>query len=188
MPRDHFKFRKENQLNKEDKSIRQEWDEKIVGLCGKINRSENYYTTSSCSGRSVLIIDCKEKRDDLFVKVWHCEISFEGLKGALGEIDSSGLIYFKHEPCILHIAAKSLEDAQKIHDLAKNSGWKRCGIISSSSRFVVELAASEKLEFPIFEGGKCLVSDDFLKVVVREANRKMNISWGLIERFEESIK
>lgn len=188
MPRDHFKFRKENQLKKEDKSFKQEWDEKIAGLCNKLNKLDNFYTTSSCSGRIVLLLDCKEKRKDLFLKIWHDKLKLNKLKETIKNINSDKLVYFKQDPCILHVACKTLEDAQKMHDLAKDSGWKRCGIISSKKRFIVELNATEKLEFPIVKNKKCLVDDNFLKLIVKEANKKLDFSWGLIERFKHDLK
>ncbi len=184
--KNHFLFRKKNQLEKNDKSLRQKWDTKIIKLCSKLNEKENYYTTSSCAGRIVLLINSSEKRADLFVKVWHNKISFEKLKKALKKIDSKELIYFKQDPCILHVSCQSLEDAQEIHDLAKEAGWKRCGIISSKKRFVVELNGTEKLEFPIFKNGN-LVEDEFLKIVVEESNRKLEKSWECIKKLEKLI-
>ena len=187
MPRDQFVFRKQNQLKKFDKSIKRKWDKKIAKLCEKINKLDNYYTTSSCSGRIVILKNCKEKKDDLFIKVWHDKISIGDLKIVLENIKINDLIYFKQEPCILHVACRNLKSAQEIHDLGKEAGWKRCGIIASDKRFVVELNATQKLEFPIFY--KTILGDDyFLEIVVREANRKLEESWEVIERFEELIK
>jgi tRNA wybutosine-synthesizing protein 3 len=188
MPKEHFLFRKKNQLNKLDKSIKQGWDVRIKKLCDKINLADNYYTTSSCSGRIMLITDCKEKRDDLFIAVWHENIPFEKIRTELDKLivlKPKKLIYFKQEPCILHVACKTLEDAQKIHDLAKFSGWKRCGIISSKKRFVVELNATQRIEFPIFYSGKTLASEEFLKFALDEANKKLSMSWQCIDEFEK---
>src|SRR3989344_6879060 len=131
MMRNQFLFRKENQLKKTDKSLKQSWDKKIISLCDKINKLENYYTTSSCSGRIVLLKDSEEKRDDLFIKVWHNEISAGEIKETLNKIKGNELIYFKQEPVILHVACSNLENAQKLMNLAMNSGWKRNGVIAS---------------------------------------------------------
>ncbi|MFA5019872.1 MAG: hypothetical protein WC533_02125 [Candidatus Pacearchaeota archaeon] len=187
MPRNHFLFRKENQLKKSDKSIKQNWDEKIISLCSLINKRKEYYTTSSCSGRVLLLKQSKEKRDDLFIKVWHDKINFDELKNELNKIKTKELVYFKQEPCILHVSCSSLEKAQEIHDLAKLAGWKRCGIIATKKRIVVELNATEKLEFPIFYKGRVLVDDNFLKLVVSEANKKLGSSWGKIINLEKGL-
>ena len=71
MPQDYFLQRKKSILSKPDKSSKKSWDKKIIKLCDKINLSENYYTTSSCSGRIVLMQDQEKKEHDLFLKGYH---------------------------------------------------------------------------------------------------------------------
>ena len=192
--RDHFIFRKNNQLKKADKSIKQNWDDKIINLCELANKNDNYYTTSSCSGRILILIDSKEKRDNLFIKVWHNQISFIELKKELNNlIDSkekikNKLIYFKQDPCILHIACRNLESAQKMLDIGILAGWKRSSIISSRKRFVIELNSTEKIEFPIIKEGKLLVDDNFLKIIVSESNKKLKTSWEKINKLENLLK
>jgi len=181
MPRDQFSFRKENQLKKDDKSLKGSWDVKIKNLCNKINNLDDYYTTSSCSGRVVLLKDSKEKRDDLFIFVSHNEINFNDLKEVLGKIENNNIIYFKQDPVILHVSCRTIENCQDLINKAMKAGWKRNGIISSDRRFIVELNATDKLEFPIWKD-KILVSDDYLKLVISEANKKLKSSWGKIER------
>jgi len=154
-----------------------------------INRSDNYYTTSSCSGRVLIIIDHKDKKDDLFLFVSHKLVDYKEVVSKLSEIKSKDLIYFKFDPCILHVACRDLEGAQKLFDLAtKEAGWKRCGIISSSKRFLVELNSTERLEFPIMNDGKILVSEDFIKLACEEANKKMKMCWDKISRLEKNFK
>ena len=182
--RDHFLFRKENQLRKTDKSLKGDWDERIRDLCEAINKKDNYYTTSSCSGRIVILKDSKIKSDDLFIFVSHDEINFEDLKKALDKIEGDDLVYFKQDPVILHVACKTLKDAQRLIDVAvRDAGWKRCSIISTDKRFMVELNSTEKMEFPIYFG-KVLVSDDYLRLIVSETNKKLKQSWGKITRLE----
>ena len=76
----NFNQRKKDVLSRKDKSFKGKWDEKIGDLCEKINSLENYYTTSSCAGRIVLIFDRDKKEFGLFVRVYHDLISFEELK------------------------------------------------------------------------------------------------------------
>jgi len=89
MVRDIFLQRKKDILKKLDKSSIGGWDKKIVGLCEEINKSEDFYTTSSCSGRIVLMIEQSKKSPNLFVKVWHDKINFEELKKVLINISES---------------------------------------------------------------------------------------------------
>ena len=82
----NFLQRKKDVLAKLDKSSKQSWDEKIVDLCNKINDSENYYTTSSCAGRIVIMKDQDKKEKGLFEFVSHELVDFENLKNELGKI------------------------------------------------------------------------------------------------------
>jgi tRNA wybutosine-synthesizing protein 3 len=186
---DSFQKRKADVLSKLDKSHIGKWDEKIAELCDKINSLENYYTTSSCSGRVVLIVDAEKKGKDLFVFVSHDKISYEELKKELEKATKrKDKIKFKLEPCILHIACKTIEDAEKLYEKGKLAGWKKSGIIGMKNGITVELNSTEKLEFPIIQNRKILVSDEFLKIVVDEANKKLEKVWSRIERLKGMIK
>ena len=223
-----FLTRKNDVLARLDKSSKNSWDKNIVGLCDKINGLEDYYTTSSCAGRIVLMKDEDEKRPGLFIEVWHDRIGFEDLKeklsslcseidgsepeqvqgSSLGKVDkednisltklnrsastTSGVekyenLKFKMEPCILHVACRDLECAQKLFNKAKLAGWKKSGIISFKDRVMLELNSTERLEFPVVCDGELLVEDKFLKIVVREANERLEKSWKKIERLGKLI-
>jgi tRNA wybutosine-synthesizing protein 3 len=185
---DSFQKRKKDILSKLDKSHIGKWDEKIAELCDKINSLENYYTTSSCSGRVILIIDQEKKGKDLFVFVSHDKVSFEELKDELNlALKKNKKIKFKLEPCILHIACKTLEDAEKLYEKGKLAGWKKSGIIGMKNGITVELNCTEKLEFPIIQNKKILISDEFLKIVVDEANKKLEKVWGKIGKLGKMI-
>ncbi|MBU0958929.1 MAG: hypothetical protein KKB31_03205 [Nanoarchaeota archaeon] len=198
----NFEKLKQRALSKEDKSSKanqrfalnrpsvanpkEYWDYKIRALCESINSKEEYYTTSSCSGRVVLIEDEDKKGPGLFYFVSHDKITLKELKKELGRI-KKGDVRFKQEPCILHVACKTLNDAQKLLKKAQSAGWKRSGIISSKEGFVCELMSTEKLEFPIISNGKILVGDDFLKIVIKKSNENLKKSWDNIWGLEKSI-
>lgn len=177
---DKFLQRKKSVLLKLDKSTIGSWDKKIKSLCEKINKSENYYTTSSCAGRIVLIFD-KSERDDVFVKVWHDKVSFENLDKELKKI-KKGNIKFKQEPPIIHIACWDLESAREILAKARAVGFKRSGVISfDKNKFVVEILSTEKIEFPIIDNFRILVDESFLRLVLKKANENLMKGWGKIE-------
>ncbi|MGD9275594.1 MAG: tRNA wybutosine-synthesizing 3 family protein [Candidatus Pacearchaeota archaeon] len=183
----NFNQRKSSVLSKLDKSTKGSWDKKIISLCEKINKKENFYTTSSCAGRIVLLIDKDEERGNLFLKVWHDKISFEELKKTLDEINKKENIKFKMESCILHVACENLTDAQKLLDEAREIGWKRSGMITSKNKIILELNSTEKLEFPIMRRGKLLVDENFLKIIVSEANKKLEKAWWKIMKLEKVV-
>lgn len=225
MSQSNFSQRKQDVLSKLDKSSKGHWDGKISELCEKINSSENYYTTSSCSGRVVLMLDKERKEKGLYFKIYHDLISFEELKKDLDEIlhsqardmskellkENSGinsiseknlakpvlrnqsrakrasLIKFKQEPPILHIACKTLKDAESFLSKARKSGWKRSGIISIKTKYMLELISTEKLEFPIINMGKILVDNDFLELIVQKCNENLKKGWKKIDALKDNI-
>jgi len=182
----NFEQQKQKQLSKIDKSSIGGWDEKIKKLCDKINKSKRYYTTSSCAGRIVLIKALDEKTEDVFLFRSHKKISFNELKKALEKIKYDKLVEFQQTTCILHVACESLKDAQNIVNKAKQAGWKRSGIMGGK-RNMVELHSTENISFPITEKGKILVDDDFLSLIVEQANKKLERTWKKIENLEKII-
>ncbi|MFC1682000.1 tRNA wybutosine-synthesizing 3 family protein [Nanoarchaeota archaeon] len=184
---DNFKKRKSDILSKLDKSSKQSWDERIVSLCEKINSLEDYYTTSSCAGRVVIMIDQEKKESGLFLKQYHDLISFNQLKGDLTNINSTNLIKFKLEPPIIHIACEDLESASRLLEKAREVGWKKSGILSFTKNIILELNSTERLEFPILNNGKVLVDGEFLKLIVKKSNECLKRGWGKIERLGEDL-
>lgn len=182
-----FSRRKKDVLSRKDKSSIGEWDEKMKALCLRINKKSNYYTTSSCSGRVVLMIDSEKKQQGLFLKVYHDLIIFKEMKKALVEISYKGIVKFKQEPCILHIACKSLEDAVVLLNKARKAGWKKSGILSASGRFIVELNGTERLEFLIKDEENVLVDDKFLKLHIKKSNENLKKCWEKIKKLEKLI-
>ena len=171
-----FNKRKKDILTKKDKSFIGGWDKKITGLCEKLNKTKRYYTTSSCSGRVVLIIDSDKKTHGLFLKIYHDVASFNEFKKDLDEIikkNKNKDINFKQEPCGLHVACRELKDAQILVDKARKIGWKKSGIISSNKRFIVEMFGTGILGFPIVKNGKILVDDWFLREIINKSNKNL---------------
>lgn len=190
MSRDFFAQRKKAVLSKGDKSFKRCWDRKILSLCNKINLLEHYYTTSSCSGRMLLMIYQENKQSDLFCKVYHGPISFFTFKREIKRVCEkypNKNIKFKVDPSILHIACKSMDDAKILYEKAKISGWKKLGLISWGKRIVLEIVGTGKLELPLIEKGKLLVNDEFLKILLEQSSFKLKNSWKIIKKLENCL-
>jgi len=184
-----FERRKEDCLKKDDKSSIGEWDKPILSLCQKINKNPDYYTLSSCSGRIVLIKNLEKKQPNMFIFRSHELVSFKEIKEAL-ELASKNKesLIFKQEQPILHVACLDLENAEEMLRNAQLAGFKHSGIISlAESRIVVEIIGSEQLAFPIMEKGKILVDEEFLKILIRESIRRLEIGWEKIQKLQKSI-
>jgi tRNA wybutosine-synthesizing protein 3 len=182
---DSFLQRKRDLLSKEDKSSKGGWDKHIENLCNKINESDDLYTTSSCSGRIVIMIDQEKKGENLFLFVSHEKV--DSLKDIISNLDLSKDVKYKVDPCILHVACKDIDSAKELLKKALLSGWKRSGIMTFGKNIILELNATDKLEFPLARKGKILVGEDFLEVVLSESNKKLEKSWKKIDDFYKKI-
>lgn len=179
-----FQQRKKDVLSKKDKSSIGGWDSRIKKLCDKINKSNNYYTTSSCSGRIMIIKDEDKKVSGMFHFVSHDAVS---LKEFMKKIPRKGSFKFKQESPIVHIVCKSSEDAEKILKKSQETGWKRSAIISFGNNIVAELIGTEKIDFPLIKNGKLLVSENFLRIVLEKANKNIEKGWLKIEKLAKSL-
>ena len=170
-------------LSKEDKSSKGGWDKKIIHLCEKINQKENYYTTSSCSGRVVVVKEQTRKEKGIFEFVSHDEIDFEDL--FLKAKNFKGNLKFRQDAFILHVVCREIEDAKNLIEKGLLAGIKRCGVISLGENLVVELNSTERLEFPLVKKGELLVDENFLKIVFQKSNENLRKGWKKIEKLEE---
>jgi|ETNmetMinimDraft_2_1059921.scaffolds.fasta_scaffold71572_2 tRNA wybutosine-synthesizing protein 3 len=186
----NFENTKKDILGKRDKSNVGFMDDRIKGLCDAVNSGGNMFTTSSCSGRVVLIKDSEKKEGGLFLFRSHDLVSFDELKLEVEKVASEiseGLVIFKQESCLLVVSCKDNRVQDWLFNLARNNGWKKSGILSLNRKYLVELMSSGSLEFPVVKDGKVLVDDDFLRIVVDRANRNLEKGWERIGWLKDNI-
>lgn len=176
-----FDKQKKDCLNKKDKSKKKSVDKDIKPLIDLLNSLDDYYTTSSCSGR-ILLIEKKsdKKKDARFVFAEHKRADFRLIKKSLKKIPRND-IWLKQESIIMHVCCRDLEAAKRLLKIVRDLGIKRAGIINIGKRIIIEIIGTEAMETIIARDGKMLVSDDYLRILVREVNKKL-------ERNEKKIK
>ncbi len=188
MPRDRFLQRKTAVLSKLDKSSIGGWDNRIKPLCDKINGLDDFYTTSSCSGRIILMIQQNKKGKDLFLKTWHEKVFFDELNETLNILlNKKEIIKFKVEPPIIHIACRDLKKATYLLEKAKYVGFKRSSILTCDKNIILELNSSDRMEFPIIKNNKVLVNEEFLKLALEMSNYKLERGWEKIKLLDKKL-
>lgn len=182
-----FELGKKNTLGKIDKSQKGAVDSDIQELVDIINSKEEYYTTSSCSGRIVVLEVPESGRKDeaKWLMVKHGPASAEDVKKSL---KSEKDIWLKEEGMILHVCCKTIEDAEKLVNLAKNNGFKRTGMITVNKRYIVEIISTENVSAIIAKKGKILVDDEYLSVLVNECSTKLKKNQEKIGKFIYTIQ
>ncbi|MCX8172821.1 MAG: hypothetical protein N3D09_04330 [Archaeoglobaceae archaeon] len=161
-------------------------DPDIVSLLDKINEKENFVSLSSCSGR-IAVIDLEnfgDKRNSEFLGKWHSFVDFEEVLKCVEKCRRQGwLIQY---PPIIHVACKDLQAARKLMIIANNSGFRRSGLISLQN-LVVEISSLERVELPVSLNGNRIVNDEYLKIAVEFANKKLENGKKKLKKLEQLI-
>ncbi|MBD3362027.1 hypothetical protein GF358_04530 [Candidatus Woesearchaeota archaeon] len=181
-----FELDKQNILGKIDKSQIGTIDSGIAEICDLINYKENYYTTSSCSGRIVLLESESDKKNEVnWLFVSHDLVDFNE---ASSKLSSEKDIWLRQEGAILHVCCKTIKDAEKLINLVKSIGFKRTGMISVNSRFIVEIISSEHLCAPVMKKGIKVVSDEYFKLLISEAKYKMEKNKKKLNKLTKELR
>lgn len=187
--KDSFELDKKNALSKEDKSSKGEWDKRIIPLCDTINAKPDFYTSSSCAGRLVLlkIPQSGKKQDAEWLFTSHDKTEVSSLKSALKGLPDNQIVY-RYEPFIIHVVCRDLEHAKMLLDLIRNMGLKRCGIISLGHKITIEIIGTADISMLIAQEGKVLVDDPYLQTLIDTSNMLLEGNWLLIDMLEKKLK
>ncbi|MBU0762328.1 MAG: hypothetical protein KKD39_04830 [Candidatus Altiarchaeota archaeon] len=161
-------------------------DRELMPLLEKINNLPDFYTTSSCGGRVVLMQDLGSKKLDNFVGKWHRKVSMEDVFPLFKPCD--GLLWFRYESPILHVMARSLDKASWFLHLCRESGFKRSGIQSvKDERILIEVLSTERIDVPIMSEGRKLVSEEYINFLIEQANIKYDLGTHKLDRLEKNL-
>jgi len=186
----NFKKEKNDFLTKKDKSRKGSIDNKIKKLVDKINSLNEFYTTSSCSGRVlILAISQSNKKNEVkYLFRSHKKIKFSEINKIINKILLKEEVWFKVQPVIMHIASTNINNAIKLLNIARDIGFRRSGIISiRKNKITLELVSTEIIETIISKNGKLLIDEDYLKVLVIEGNGKLEKTWKKIDRLDKEF-
>jgi tRNA wybutosine-synthesizing protein 3 len=186
---ENFSNQKKQALGKKDKSSKKEIDEKAREIVEEINKNKFMFTTSSCSGRAILIREKGRKQKKAIIRDWHEKIKFNFFVDELKKLKSKKeIIYFKFEPPIYHIVCFNPDVAAKIVNIARQIGFKKSGFYYGKRGFpLAEIRGSEEISMPIFYK-KILVDENFLRVLIKEVNKKFSQIWRKQKKFLKEIK
>jgi len=179
-------FDQEKQAVRKDHSKKGRIDEGIKEICDIINSNKDFYTTSSCSGRIVLLKKGARKCDNEFLYETHEKAEMLDVKKALEQLDNSQ-VWFKQEALILHVACRDIKSANKLLKCARDSGLKHSGLLIAKEHIVAELIGTDAMETIVAKDGNVLVNDEYLKVLMEEANKKMEKNKKRIELLKKNI-
>ena len=164
-------------------------DDDIISILDIINDFEDFYTSSSCFGRIVLleIPSIGDKKEAKWIGKWHRSIKSDEILKVLKNANKGQLWILAQSP-IIHIVAKTNNAADKILKTAILSGFKNSGIKSIGRKIVVEVCSTERLDSPVGLDGNLYCDDEYLKLIVNTANEVLEKSTIKLHRFEQNLR
>ncbi|KAK3612463.1 hypothetical protein CHS0354_032077 [Potamilus streckersoni] len=189
----HFDEQKKKCLSAADLSRKGSVDAHIIHLVQFINDHPDLFSTSSCSGRIILLDN--SDIDETSIKKKGCQWIFTShdlveSKEVIGSLKSvNGNAVFKFEPFVLHAQCRNLTDAQTLLSCALSAGFRNSGIsIGNKGKFITAVRSTHSLEVPLTCDGKLMVSEEYIEYLVKLANIKMKENFQRIERLFTNMK
>jgi len=185
-----FSENKITALKKLDKARNEKLvDEKILPILDLINKSENFYTSSSCSGRIVLleIPAIGDKKNAVFLGKWHRNIKPDEIITSLKNAKTGQLWLLAQSP-IIHVSTKTNMDAENILKTAISSGFKNSGIKSIGKKIVVEILSTERIDVPVGQNAKLFCDESYLKLLIKISNEIIDKSTLKIDKLLIGLK
>ena len=164
-------------------------DSGILPILDIINNSDEYYTTSSCFGRIVLleIPVIGNKKEAKSLGKWHREIEINELIAA-AENAKDGQLWILSQSPIIHVSTKSYDAAEKILKIAIACGFKNSGLKSIGRRIIIEILSTERLDAPIGKNGKLFCTNKHLGLLVDISNEIMEKSTLKLSKLEKNLR
>ena len=192
----HFDQWKHDALaeDKEDLSRKHSIDDYIVDLINQINNHPDYYTSSSCSGRTIVftstpVVTSSSKSDCQWLYVTHEQADLKTVLECLEQRSKDiEMISIKFEAFILHVICRTLECAKVLLNIALECGYRNSGLVmSNQGKITLAVRSTHALEVPIVIGGRLCVDENYITQIVSIANEKMTANLAKIDKFRSCV-
>jgi tRNA wybutosine-synthesizing protein 3 len=180
--RDFIENKKQTLIKLQKEIEKKEVDEKIIPILELINSHNNYYTSSSCYGRIVLleIPEIGDKKNAKWLGKWHREIELNEFLLA-SEKAKKGFLWLLAQSPIIHVFSNDLDSADNLIKIAVGCGFKHSSFKSFKKNIIIQIISTERLDAPIGKDGKFFCDNIFLDLLI-------NISNNIIKRSSEKLK
>ena len=184
-----FQSKKKGALSRADHSKRGKLDERIAPAVDYINSITDLYTTSSCSGRIVLlkVPASGKKKDAEWLYVTHSSADRDKIMEIL-EKPPFEQVWLRQEPFILHVCARTISCADLLLDVCRESGLKHSGMISAKENPVVEIVGQDHMDVPLSQDKALKTDTAYMSFIVEEANKKLALNHRRLARFTNELK
>jgi len=146
-------------------------DKDIIPILDIMNSYDEFYTSSSCYGRIVLLELPKlgDKKNAKWLGKWHRTIKSKELLDAFDKANK-GMLWLLSQSPIIHVFAKDLSAADKLVKIAVSCGFKHSGFKTVDKNIIVELSSTERLDSPIGSDKTLFYNKENIDFLVDVAN------------------
>ncbi|NPB02207.1 MAG: hypothetical protein GXO28_04780 [Methanopyri archaeon] len=188
----HWEGEKKRRLKRLREAIeRGEVDEPVIPVLDAINRHPDWCTTSSCSGRVIVLHEPEigDKTRSRFLARWHRPPEPHEIAEAVEKAPPHGITWVKAQPPLIHVMCKGLDAALELRAVATRAGFKATSIRSiKGPKTVVEIIGGERMDVPaIVEGEPCLTPDAW-EPIAELASRLLERGHERLERLLEEVE
>ncbi|MBS3748290.1 MAG: hypothetical protein KGY65_07930 [Candidatus Thermoplasmatota archaeon] len=187
---EEFNNHKKNALVKlEDAMKSHKVDTLVIPLLEKINSTSDYFTTSSCAGRIVVLQlpEIGNKKKAVFLGRWHRTVNVEEVSEALDSYNE-GQVWLLTQPPIFHIGCKNIVAANELMKIGISNGFKHSGIRSISSQITVELQSTERMDIPLGSKNTLVIEKEIIPFFVDMANTSITRAQDKLTRLQKHIE
>ena len=164
-------------------------DEGIIPVLDLINSYDEYFSSSSCFGRTVLLElpSIGDKKNAKFLGKWHRTVDVSEVQDSVKK-SKEGQLWLLSQSPIIHISAKNQNVADKLLKLAISCGFKHSGLKSLDKNIVVEVCSTERLDAPIGNDGVLFCNKDYLELLVKISNEIIKKSSIKLSNLQETLR
>ncbi len=169
-------------------------DEDIIDVLDLINALPFAYTTSSCSGRIMLIdIPPSEKKyESNRIARWHSVIDFDTFWKTITNYKPRGTLWLKVDSFIVAFAVNSIDWAAYFLKLARFLGLKYSGVRSinlKADHIILDIASTEHVHLPLSDNERgLLITEEYGRYVHKIATHKLKKTKERLNRFRNALK
>lgn len=166
-------------------------DKPAINLINIFNSSKFFFTSSSCSGR-VMLLEIKESKKDAKI-YWkeHEPWSLGKLSTAINEYINNPKekknLWLHVQGFIFHVYCYNQYYAESLLDLLISQGFKRAGIIKLRKFPIIEFISTDYLSMPIYLNNKLLVTNENLHEIEKISLELLNRNLNRLKRFESEL-
>ena len=162
-------------------------DPDILPILVSLNACEHIITTSSCSGRIVVIAapEPGDKRGSRLLGRWHRRVRVQELQEAL-QRGTGRFVWASAQPPILSLHTCSLHTAELVVRAAHRSGFKY-SCYHGSGIYHVRVLGTNRIDIPIVYNGRYLLRDDAYSTIAEMLNEYLYLGKVVLGKLRRNV-